>query len=310
MKRIICMVVLIVCIALQPGALTAADSMLKDPDQKQIREYWYPNGAEISRFKLSQSRYGEIHEGDAVFIYVTESMNPRLQVKADRPGDKNVPVLKLNATRKFFTGIYPYSIMTSVFAPVEPQPSPLPLKISFSSQEWCGHVYLQMNRQENGYLIQGHSYFEKEADQNFRLDNSFPEDAVWTMIRTAPTRLPQGTFKIIPGTVYVRLVHRPMESVDAYGELRSIRGRSLEGRALVQYELKFPDVNRVLKIQFEKEFPHRIQRWEDAYTVRDGRMLTTRAIRTHTIMSDYWNRHTNADRRLLKKLGLDANSQG
>lgn len=301
---------LIVGMALQPDAGMAADSMVKDPDRKQIQEYWYPNGAEISRFKLSQSRYGEIHEGDAVFIYVTESMNPRLQVKADRPGDRDVPVLKLNATRKFFTGIYPYSIMTSIFAPIEPQQAPLPLKISFSSQEWCGHVYLQMNRQENGYLIQGHSYFEKEADQKLRLENSFPEDAVWTLIRTAPNRLPQGSFKIIPGTVYVRLVHRPMESVNAYGELQSIRGKSLEGQALVQYELKFPDENRVLKIQFEKEFPHRIQKWEDTYTVRGGRVLTTRAIRTHTIMSDYWNRHTNADRRLLKKLGLDVDSQG
>ena len=32
MKRNICMVVLVVCIDLQPGAPTAADSMLKDPD--------------------------------------------------------------------------------------------------------------------------------------------------------------------------------------------------------------------------------------------------------------------------------------
>lgn len=311
MKKTIFLLILIVGVVLFSLKSTLnADTVLKDPGPEQFRNYWYPNGAEISRFNLRQSRYGEIHEGDAVFIYVTESMNRQLQVKADQPDEKDVPVLKLNATRKFFTGIYPYSVMTSVFAPVDPQQSLLPLKISFSSQEWCGHVYLQMNLRRNGYMIQGHSYFEKEADQKLQIENAFPEDAVWTLIRTAPSQLPQGPLNIIPGTVYVRFVHRPMESMQAVGKLTAIRGKSLEGRALVQYELKFTEDNRVLRIQFEKDFPHRIQQWEETYSGLGGQALTTRATRTHTIMSDYWNRHNNADRRLLKKLGLNADRQG
>ena len=311
MKKALTMVLLIVAgMHFTPASTLNADMTLKDPGPEEFSTYWYPRGAEISRFVLRQSRYGEVHEGDAVFIYVTEPMNPQLQVKADLPDEKNVPVLKLNATRKFFTGIYPYSIMTSVFSPVDTQQSALPLKISFSSQEWCGHVYLQMNRSRNGYMIQGHSYFEKEADQKLYLENAVPEDAIWTLMRTAPSQLPQGSFNIIPGTVYVRFMHRPMESLKAIGKLSAVSGASLEGRALVQYELTLPDENRVLRIQFEEEFPYRIQQWEDTYSGRGGKVLTTRATRTHTIMSDYWNRHNNADRKMLKKLGLDANSQG
>ena len=54
------------------------------PDQFQ--DYWYNHGAEISRFTLQQMRYGEIHEGDAVLVFVTEEIIPALQVKADYPG--------------------------------------------------------------------------------------------------------------------------------------------------------------------------------------------------------------------------------
>ena len=102
------------------------------PDQFQ--DYWYNHGAEISRFTLQQMRYGEIHEGDAVLVFVTEEINPALQVKADYAGPENVPILKLNAVRKFYTGIYPYSIMTSIFSPVDMQKYPLPLKINSSTQ--------------------------------------------------------------------------------------------------------------------------------------------------------------------------------
>ena len=176
----------------------------------EFQNYWYSQGAEISRFKLQQSRYGEIHDGDAVLVFVTEELNRAIQVKADRPGQQNVPVLKLNAVRKFFTGIYPYSIMTSIFAPINAREYPLPLKITSSTQEWCGQVYTQMNLGDGEYRVRSHSYFEEEGDQNFNLKKHVPEDAIWTMIRLAPQNLPRGDFFMIPGTVYSRLMHRAL----------------------------------------------------------------------------------------------------
>ena len=89
-----------------------ASSALAD---QAFNSYWHAGKAELSKYSLQQSRYGELHEGHAVLVFVTERMNPKKQVKADRPGADTVPVLKLNATRKFNTGIYPYSVMTSVF---------------------------------------------------------------------------------------------------------------------------------------------------------------------------------------------------
>ena len=40
----------------------------------QFRDYWYNHGAELSRFTLQQMRYGEIHDGDAILVFVTEEI--------------------------------------------------------------------------------------------------------------------------------------------------------------------------------------------------------------------------------------------
>ena len=98
------------------ASLSASESAV-DPDHAQpslrsedpaIRAYWYDQGAEISSYDLNQSRYGQQHQGHAVMIYVTEPIDTVGQVKSDNPNaETTIPGLKLNATRRFLTGIYP-----------------------------------------------------------------------------------------------------------------------------------------------------------------------------------------------------------
>ncbi len=181
------LLIILLTVGLAAGSVYADDGIhFGTYTPEQFRDYWYNHGAEISRFSLQQMRYGEIHQGDAVLIFVTEEMNPALQVKADNPGPENVPILKLNAVRKFFTGIYPYSIMTSVFTPVDVVKYPLPFKVTASSQEWCGHVYTQLNLSNAEYRVRVHSYFEKEFpfriqkwEESYR-DPADPEAKVMT----------------------------------------------------------------------------------------------------------------------------------
>ncbi len=281
--------------------------------RNQFRDYWYSQGAEISRFSLEQVRYGEIHKGDAVLVFVTEEFNPAIQIKADKSRPDNVPVLKLNFVRKFFTGIYPYSILTSVFSPVDVRNYPLPMKISSSTQEWCGHAYTQLNLNDDRYRVRMHSYFEKEGDQDFRLKSYVPEDAIWNMIRIAPDTLPLGEFLLIPGTVYARLAHRQLAPRKAVATLKKIAGKSLENNPLVRYEIGIPAEQRTLRIVFEEKFPYRIQKWEESYrsmAAMGGKLMTTRAVRSHTILDPYWQHHRNQDRVMLKKLGLNAREMG
>ena len=280
---------------------------------EQFQDYWYNHGAEISRFSLQQLRYGEIHDGDAILLFVTEKMNPATQVKADNPQAKDIPILKLNAVRKFFTGIYPYSILTSTFAPVDIAKYPLPLKISSSTQEWCGHVYMQMNLRPATYQVRVHSYFEKEGDRQFDIEQAIPEDAIWTAIRLAPASLPQGEFLMITGTVYSRLQHRQLAHQKVVGKLLRANEKSLEGNHLVIYEINFQEAQRILRIFFEKDFPYRIQKWRETTKRLIGaadKEFTTGANRTHTIQTAYWRQHGNRDRAMLEQLGLGTRELG
>jgi hypothetical protein len=170
-----------------------------------------------------------------------------------------------------------------------------------------------MNLADNKYRVRMHSYFEKEGDQDFELKNYVPEDAIWNRIRIAPNALPLGEFMMIPGTLYTRLAHRPLKPQKAIAILETVAEKSIEGNSLVRYEVGFPEEQRALRIYFEKNFPYRIQKWEESYhglADSEEKVKTTRAVRTHTIMDAYWRHHRNKDRKLLKQLWLDARELG
>lgn len=272
-----------------------------DPvDNKLFNDYWYAGEAELTSYTLQQARYGEIHEGHAVLVFVTEPFSASKQVKLDYPGkagDDNVSVLKLNLTKKFITGIYPYSMMSSVFTPISYDRYPNTLKVSTSSQEWCGHTFMQLNLQKNNYALTGLSYFESEGDVNEKLDKVYLEDEIWTKIRINPATLPTGSFKIIPGTFHLRLKHVEAGSKTAKASLEELKKSDFSTTAHHRYQLEYDD--RSIRIYFEKNFPFQILGWEET-----ARGLTTKAIKKESLKSPYWQKNSNADRELRKQLGL------
>lgn len=263
-----------------------------EPSQN-FKDYWYAGKAEISSYKLEQARYGEIRNGHAVLIFVTEDFLPKIQVKADHKNTNNVSVLKLNATKKFNTGIYPYSIMQSVFYPVSNNKHAI--KVSSSIQEWCGHVYAQLNNYKQFDII-SHSYFEGEADKNFKLNKSFLENELWTQLRINPKSLPTGNIDIIPSFEYTRLRHIPLKAYTATAKLTKDT-----------YTISYPELNRTLSIQFTPKFPYKILGWEETFKSGFGpnaKTLTTKATTLKTIQSAYWNKNTNKDEILRETLQL------
>ncbi|MEL0645139.1 septum formation inhibitor Maf [Olleya sp. Ti.3.14] len=253
---------------------------------KQFNDYWYSGQAEITSYQLEQSRYGEIRKGTAVLVFVTEPFLKNDQVKADQSNPSNINVLKLNATKKFNTGIYPYSIMQSTFYPVSNNQHAL--KVSASVQEWCGHVYTQLNNREQ-FQVTSHSYFQGEADQNFNLEKNSLENQLWTQLRIDPTSLPTGNINIIPSLEYTRLNHTPLKAYNAFAENKP-----------GQYTLTIKDLDRKLTINYNPNFPFDIQSWEE---VQNGNL--TKATKIKTLQSDYWNKKSNTDLELRKTLGLE-----
>ena len=187
---------------LTPGEGAGVRAMEPPPgsfDSARFGRYWYQGKAELTRYKLDQARYGEMHSGEAVLIFVTEPFLAERQVKLEH-GDpaKGLTVLKLNFVRKFFTGIYPYSIMTSTFTPVDFARTRT-LKVASESQEWCGLTFTQLNLRNGRYAGQLRSYFEDEGDRAFEFAPAWLEDELWTRIRLAPETLPVGDVTVVPG---------------------------------------------------------------------------------------------------------------
>ena len=261
---------------------------------KEFNDYWYSGEAEISSFKFEQARYGEMRQGTAVLVYVTEDFLPEQQVKADTYDKNNTKVLKLNATKNFNTGIYPYSIMQSTFYPVANNQHAV--KISASIQEWCGQVYAQLNNRSN-FEVTAHSYFQSEGDQNLSLEKTVTENEIWTQLRINPQSLPTGDFMVLPSLEFIRLKHQKFKALKANATL----GNNT-------YNLYYPELDRTLSITFNSNFPYYIVSWEDTY--RDGygpyaKKLTTKATRIKTIKSAYWGKNSNADEGLRAELGLE-----
>ena len=258
-----------------------------------FNDYWYAGEAEISSYKLEQARYGEMRDGNAVLVFVTEDFLPEVQVKADNYSKDNTSILKLNATKNFNTGIYPYSIMQSTFYPVSNNQHAI--KISASIQEWCGQVYAQLNNRDD-FEIKSHSYFQSEGDQDFNLDKNITENELWTQLRIDPQSLPTGNITVIPSLEYIRLRHIDFKAYSANATLTQDT-----------YTLFYPELKRTLVINFNKAFPYDIEGWQETTPSGYGseaKLLTTKATKIKTIKSAYWSKNTNQDKNLREELGL------
>lgn len=289
------------------ASLRAETARPVGPQSDDFGAYWYQGKAELTSYDLKQARYGEVHDGRAVLIFVTEPFSKSKQVKvndASAAGDDAANVLKLNLTRKFNTGIYPYSMMTSIFTPIDRQVLPHTLKVTTSVQEWCGHVFMQFNKTEAGYRTQRFSYFESESDSRGTLPDVILEDEVWTTIRLNPDDLPTGTFQMVPGTQFLRLSHATMRPYEVEATLEPTSD------SLMTYTLEYPALERSLSIRFRADFPYEIEGWTDTHPSGfgpDAKTLTTEATRRKRTMQPYWQQNSTADEPLRKKLlGLES----
>lgn len=261
--------------------------------------YWFQGKAEISSFDLVQYRYGEAREGEAVLIYVTEDFSRKKQVKLDEPenaGRDKVSVLKMNQTRDFVTGIYPYHMMLSVFTPTKDKS--YGLKFTASSQEWCGQTFTQLNKNgEASYQGKLFSYFEKEGDDVFTV-KGIMEDDLWNLIRINPSEIPLGNVTMMPSLLYQRLSHREFVSESAFIRLDKFS----ENRS--KLELEYSTGFRSLEIIFEHNFPYPILEWKETQTKANGEKEITYAKRKAVKIIDYWKRNKLEDEFLREELNL------
>lgn len=262
-------------------------------------KYWFQGQAELSSFELTQYRYGEPREGEAVLIFVTEDFSRKKQVKLDNPGEAGrdkQSVIKMNQTRDFVTGIYPYHMMLSAFTPTKEQSNGV--KFTLSSQEWCGQSFAQLNlKSGESYSGKLFSYFEQEGDETFSF-SGVAEDDLWNLIRINPNQIPTGSVQMLPSLFYQRFTHKEFETQEAFLKVQSIS----ENRN--QLEVNYSSGNRILRIDFEKNFPYQIMGWEEVDVKEDGKQEVTRAKRKGLKVVDYWKKNKLEDEFLRNELNL------
>lgn len=269
-----------------------------DPD-------WYRGMAEVNVYDLKQNRYNAQHQGEAVMIFVTEDFLKDKQVKNDNYTSKfSTPILKNNQIRRFTTGLYDYSIFSSVFTDISNISKPQTLKISTSSQDWCGQSFLQFNKKERDYKISLYSYFENEADKVFSTDHTITIDELFNLIRINDSLLPIGDIDMIPSSTYALLKHKTIKPYKAKALKINYEGDLTDEDATV-YIVKFPELNLKYEIIYLNNKLRPILQWTESYSSAfDGQIRKTIATLKSSQWTDYWSKNTLMDNKLRNQMGL------
>lgn len=303
-------------------ALLLAGSLLPSPAPAAgpgaaFLKHWKSGLAELSSYSVDTRRYGEARAGEAVLVFVYEEVDDRTRIKveSDRvPPARRVPVLKLNHLLKFNTGIYDYSVMTSVFAGLPGGPGvsrPFePRKVSFTSQEWCGHVYQQVLPRKEGLVSTIHSYFEAEGDSTSVIPwpakgpgaggSVHYEDELPILVRELDGELlPSGgglDILLVPSLWERRKRHAPLAPVPARLTKGGVETRKAPGGLRKAVKWTLVREGQTMDYWVEAESPRRLLGWDDGR----GEKGEIRA----TVRKTYWNLNGNRDAGLRKELGL------
>lgn len=298
---------------LQPKSPPKAEAKVHVP--AEFAPFWSDGKAEISAYKGTQLRYNEVRPCTSVLIFVTEPFHAEKQVKADAPEGGTSPytsVLKLNHTKRFQTGIYTYSLMTSVFTPFQPavvqgtEYSPAaPLKITFSAQEWCGMVFHQLNRlQDKTMRSQSKSYFEREGDRDETLkadEKTLFGDDAFIAVRELLKPLPAGTVTFYHTLEHARIMHKPLASeeisIAKKDAIMRFRGTNAE---VMEWTLTGKEF--VWMFTVEKQYPRRIL----SYQFSEGGQVVEKAALQESMRLPYWKLNANGDESYLQELGISS----
>ncbi|MCP3914202.1 MAG: hypothetical protein GY711_01465 [bacterium] len=274
----------------------------------EFSDHWHDGKAEVSGYRFAVQRYGEPRVGRAITIYVTEPVSESARVKSDDANDA-VDALKLNFMRDFPTGIYDYDTMTSLFVRTKDFS---PLKTTYSSAEWCGHVFEQLVPREDVIEHTLHSYFENEstAGKLARPEGGVEEERLFVLLRgLRGAYLVPGVVRevpFLPGAFHRRLTHAPaqwrtasIQRVDVVG-VTDVAGQRFEA---IEYVVRVGD-ERTGRFFVELDAPHRILRW--SWTRPDGKPYegAHSGELTGTERMRYWKLNRGADAPALRRLGF------
>ncbi len=284
-----------------PGAMADLPEQPQAGASSEFWDHWGDGKAELASYRGEINRYGELRDATSVLVYVTEPHDRRTWVKDDSVEGKNrVEVIKLNRVLKFQTGIYPYSVMTSIFSPVADwgRRRFQPTKVTLTAQEWCGHVFHGMWPGNESFLYESRSYFPEQGDSRQTIEtaeNTLYQDALPIQLRELDGEFNDGetwSGTLVPSLWRGREGHTEPTPVEATIEREET---TLDETPVTRFTLTYDDVEVVYDI--EREYPHRLVRW----THSDGSHLRLQ----ESTRLPYWKLNEPGDESYREELGLE-----
>jgi len=166
----------------------AAGGTASPPNPFAADALWDDGRAEIDAYEATIKRYGILRSLTAYLVVVKEDLSKAQLVKADPghdPGDLRT-VLKLNHVVNYQTGIYSYHQMASCFFDRGTMDL---VKLSLTSNEWCGNTYKEYTRRDGRGTLHVHTYWDNQAEATYDLPTG-PDvvfyDALPMWIRSLP----------------------------------------------------------------------------------------------------------------------------
>ncbi len=294
--------------AASPGPTRTAEAS-QAPDG--FWDHWGDGKGELAGYALKMVRYGELRQGEAVLITVTEDFTAQQRVKSDGGHGDEYPVIKLNEVRDFQTGFYDYNVMTSSFLALDGRlPRGVPTKLSFSMQEWCGHAYEQLLFDATDQGVQArrtaHSYFDGEADRSDRPAvpaGMVSADALPMLVRGLTGTLVEPgasrTVPLLPRLLDLRMQHEalswPQATITraAQAHTREVPAGSFE---VERWTVQEGELTTTFEV--ETAPPHRLVAWSRS----DGE----EAVLTGVVRRAYWQDNQAGGEALRAELGLPA----
>lgn len=267
---------------------------------------WSDGQAELTSYDLTYPRYGALRKGTAVAIFVTETFANADRIKADpgrRAPSDQFPVMKLNLIENFQTGIYDYNLQISTFVALESvnaRPAGASVKVTWSSQEWCGNLFKSAIFNESSIRVASFSYFDGEADQSTTMpypEGGISEDALmlWARGMARPVLKP-GERKQLPMMISLQLSRFDQGPArwDTVELTRSAETQNSNGIEVETYTATVGNRSRTYLV--EKAPPHRVVE----YSTSDGVLASMLA----SERMKYWEMNTPDGVKQLEKLKL------
>ncbi len=283
------------------GELTGLPVAPRRGASSEFWEHWGDGRAELSGYRVTLDRYGEPRHAELSLIYVTEPHDRRTWVKDDGAEAPNrVEVLKLIRSMRFLTGIYPYSVMATTFAPVDAWTEERfhPVRLNLDVQEWCGSVTHRVLPGAARLRSLRLSYFEDEGET--RRDVELPEKTLYEDALLIQLRELDGAFHggaewegfLVRELWSLRTGHLPIEPVAA----RILRTEATRnGVPVIRFRLEAGTYWRTYDI--EQAPPRRVLGWETSTGERSEILGTERLA--------YWTLNRPGDERYRNALGLE-----